>query len=87
MDQATRASNEMLKGVFCYECLRIVSNDYVIRYENRFFQIAKTNKDLPRSKNSIILRELLDCTIKLISNNNELNFIKIEKKSLKKLPF
>ena len=63
------------------------SNDYVIRYENRFFQITKINKDLPRSKNSIILRELLDCTIKLISNNNELNFIKIEKKSLKKLPF
>ena len=65
----------------------MASNDYVIRYENRLFQITKTNKDLPRSKNSIILRELLDCTIKLIFDNNELNFIKIEKKSLKKLPF
>ena len=58
----------------------MLSNDYVMRHENRLFQITKTNKDLPRSKNSIILRERLDGTIKLIFNNKELNFIKLDKK-------
>ena len=84
--QSPKASNEILKDVFCYEHFRVVSNDYVIRYENRLFQITKTNKDLPRPKNSIILREHLDGTIKLVFNNTELNFIELEKKSLKKIP-
>ena len=81
-----KASNEILKDVFCYEHFRVVSNDYVIRYENRVFQITKTNKYSPRPKNSIILRERLDGTIKLIFNNSELNFIELDKKSLKKIP-
>ena len=81
-----KASNEILKDVFCYEHFRVVSNDYVIRYENRLFQITKTNKYLPKPKNSIILRERLDGTIKLIFNNSELNFIELDKKSLKKIP-
>ena len=76
----------MLKDIFRYEYFRVVSNDYVIKYENRLFQITKTNKDLPRPKNGIILRELLDGTIKLIFNNSELNFIELDKKSLKKIP-
>jgi hypothetical protein len=76
----------MLKDIFRYEYFRVVSNDYVIKYENRLFQITKTNKDLPRPKNGIILRELLDGTIKLIFNNKELKFIELEKKSLKKIP-
>ena len=82
---APKTSNEVLKDVFCYEYLRVLSNDYVIRYENRLFQITKTNKDLPKPKNSIILRELLDGTIKLIFNNKELNFIELDKKSLEKI--
>ena len=80
-----KASNEILKDVFCYEYSRVVSNDYVIRYENRLFQITKTDKDLPRPKNSIILREHLDGTIKLIFNNKELKFIELDKKSLKNI--
>lgn len=76
----------MLKDIFRYEYFRVVSNDYVIKYENRLFQITKTNKDLPRPKNGIILRELLDGAIKLIFNNKELKFIELEKKSLKKIP-
>lgn len=80
-----KASNEILKDVFCYEYSRVVSNDYVIRYENRLFQITKTDKDLPRPKNTIILRERLDGTIKLIFNNKELKFIELDKKSLKKI--
>ena len=80
-----KASNEILKDVFCYEYSRVVSNDYVIRYENRLFQITKTDKDLPRPKNTIILREHLDGTIKLIFNNKELKFIELDKKSLKKI--
>ncbi|MBN2547245.1 MAG: ISNCY family transposase [Spirochaetes bacterium] len=38
-----------LRNVFCYESIRTVSNDYVVRYENKLFQIHKDNKLLPRT--------------------------------------
>ena len=36
-----------LKGVFCLEAERVVSNDWVVRFENRFLQLKpKRNQDL-----------------------------------------
>lgn len=72
-------SREVLTNIFCYEENRLLSNDYLIRYKTRLFQVTKTNKRLPRPKMSIIVRELLGGTIKSIFNNAELDFTELNK--------
>ncbi|CEM61562.1 hypothetical protein DWQ65_04360 [Treponema phagedenis] len=70
---------------FCFEERRVVSNEYIIRYENRFFQITKANKKLPRPKTAITVRKLLDGTIRLIWDNIKLNFIELTNKPRKEV--
>ncbi|CEM61435.1 hypothetical protein DWQ65_08195 [Treponema phagedenis] len=60
---------------FCFEERRVVSNEYIIRYENRFFQITKANKKHPRPKTAITVRKLLDGTIRLVWNNIKLKIM------------
>ena len=55
-----------LTDVFCFEYERTVGNDYVIRFEKRLFQILKTNKPLPRPKDKVHIRILLDGTLSII---------------------
>ena len=61
-----------LKEIFCFEYERTVGNDYVIRFEKRLFQILKTNNALPRSKDSVIVRVLLDSTLSILWKNTKL---------------
>lgn len=67
-----------LRDVFCYEYRRTLSNDWCIRYANRFFQIEKTNKPLPKPKDKIIVRIWLDGSIHLLYNAKRLAFHEID---------
>jgi hypothetical protein len=51
-----------LKDIMCFEYERTVTNDYVVRFECRLFQILKTNKTLPRLKDRVMVRIRLDGT-------------------------
>ena len=55
-----------LKEIFCFEHDRKISNDYVVRFEKRLFQILKTNKALPRPKDKVLVRILLDGSLSII---------------------
>jgi RNase P/RNase MRP subunit p29 len=44
----------------CFEHERVVTNDYVVRFECRLFQILKANKVLPRPKDKVVARIELD---------------------------
>jgi hypothetical protein len=44
----------------CFEHERVATNDYVVRFECRMFQILKVNKVLPRPKDKVIVRIRLD---------------------------
>jgi len=61
-----------LKKVMCMEYERTVANNYVIRFENRLFQILKPNKSLPRPKERVTVRVGLDGTISIIWKETEL---------------
>jgi len=61
-----------LKNIFCFEYERTVSNDYVIRYEKRLFQILKTSKLLPRPKDKVHIRILLDGTLEILWKETKL---------------
>ncbi len=75
-----------LKDIFCYESPRVVSNDFIISYESRIFQIAKEQKLIPRSKEKITVRELLDGTIHLLWQNTSLTFVERDCKLRKENP-
>jgi len=61
-----------LADIFCYEHERTVSRDYVVRFEKRLFQILKGNKALPRPKSKVIVRVLLDGTLRIIWKGTKL---------------
>jgi hypothetical protein len=61
-----------LLDIFCFEYERTVSNDYVVRFETRLFQILKENRDRPRPKNRVIVYKKLDGSIVILWNNKPL---------------
>jgi transposase len=72
-----------LQEIFCFESVRILSNDFVIRYNNRLFQIAKDQKSLPRPKDKLIIREQLDRTICILWQNTTLGYQELIQNSKK----
>lgn len=72
-----------LDDIFSYETPRVVSNDYVISYKRRLFQIQRNNRLQPKPKATVTVRELLDGRIKLLYQNTELEYIELEKISRK----
>jgi transposase len=63
-----------LHEVFSFEETRTVTNDWTIRYKNRFLQILKHNRLLPRPKERVTVRTLLDGQIQLLYRNRNLAF-------------
>lgn len=55
-----------LAEVFSIEEERSVANDWVVRYDNRFLQIRKDNRVLPRSKDKVLVRRLLDGSLQVV---------------------
>ena len=66
------------RTIFCYEYKKVVSNDWVVRHNNRHFQILKDNKILPSSKSKVLLTAWLDGTIHIIHKKEELNIKKLK---------
>ena len=64
--------------VFCWEEQRVVMNDWVVRYQNRLFQISKDNRVLPRAKEPVTVRRLLDETVQLVYRGQRLRYREIE---------
>jgi hypothetical protein len=55
-----------LGEILCFEHERTVTNDYVIRFECRLFQLLKTNKSLPRPKDKVTIRIRLDGLLSIL---------------------
>jgi transposase len=65
-DAHVPAGNASLSEILCEEHERKVSNDYVVRFECRLFQITRKNKELPRPKDTVIIRIKLDRSISIV---------------------
>jgi transposase len=55
-----------LEEILCFEHERTVSNDYVIRFECRMFQILRTGRILPRPGDRVIVRIRLDGSLSIL---------------------
>lgn len=67
-----------LAEVFCFEEQRVVMNDWVVRYQNRVFQISRDNRVLPRAKEKVTVRRLVDGTVQLVHKGQTLRHREIE---------
>jgi len=63
-----------LADIFCWEETRTLANDWTIRHENRYYQITKDNRPLPRPKDKILMRWRLDGELFLMYRNQPLEF-------------
>lgn len=71
-----------LNEVFCFETHRVVQNDWTIRHENRYYQIVKENKPLPKPKDKVLVRTHLDGQVQLLYRQTPLAFQPISPKQL-----
>jgi hypothetical protein len=63
-----------LGHIFCFEEDRTVSNDWVVRYQNRALQIDKDNQPLPKSGSKVTVQKLLDGTVRLLCQGKALRY-------------
>jgi predicted component of type VI protein secretion system len=64
--------NVNLKNIKCLEYECTVSNDCVVRYEKRLFQILKTKKPLPKPKDKVTIQITFDGKITVLWKNTKL---------------
>jgi transposase len=66
-----------LRHVFCLEESRTVGNDWVVRYKNRFFQIA-SQSNMPPSRSKILVQEHLAGSVHIVYRERELIFTELK---------
>jgi hypothetical protein len=70
-----------LESIFCIKEKRTLNNDYTIRYNNRWFQLAKKQTVVLRAGHSIIVLRAFDGTVSLKFNGHSLTFKEIFKEN------
>jgi hypothetical protein len=63
-----------LATVFVFEQTRTVPNDWVIRHENRFWQLTGPTAWLPRPKTKVVVQQRLDGALHILYRGRELTF-------------
>lgn len=75
-----KPSKKVLREIFCREWERKVSNDFVIRFHNRLFQIKKGDHAIKRPGMKVIVRGYLDGSHSLIYQDKKIPFKEITQK-------
>jgi hypothetical protein len=75
--------NVDLRTIFCFEETRTVSNDWVVQYANRTFQLLKDQKVDVRPKTKVTVAEWLDGSIHILYQKRELDYEEISPQVLR----
>jgi transposase len=70
-----------LKNLVCYSDDRKISQDYVVRMDNRFFQLLKKQNTEIKPRDTVIIKTWLDGSIHIFRRKVELMFKEIENQS------
>ncbi len=88
--EITSEERENLAAIFAVHNTRIVNNDFTIRFKNQWLQLAAEQPVLVRKKETVLIEERLDNSLRIKLRNNYLNFIALperpNKTYLEKLP-
>lgn len=72
-----------LEDVFAFEDLRVLTNDWTIRHENRHYQILEDNRPLPKPKDKLLVRRRLDKTLVIEYKGKALAFRELTQRELR----
>ncbi len=65
--------DQSLESIFCFEEQRVVSEDYVLQFERRLFQIQREKRRrLPAPGTSVVAQKWLDGSLHFLHDNKEL---------------
>jgi len=67
-----------LKQIFCWEYTRQVQNDWTIRFDNKCYQIQKNTLLKLKAKQTITVRQHLNCSLSLWFNSNKLAYVETD---------
>lgn len=82
----TQQEKQNLNNIFSRKTKRIVRNDYVIQYRNRYFQLEEIQKNtIVYKKDIVIVEEHLDKSIHINKNGKYLNFKELSTKPKKEI--
>lgn len=71
-----------LEDVFAFEDRRVLTNDWTIRHENRFYQILEENRPLPKPKDKLLVRRRLDHSLVIEYKGKPLAYREIPRRAL-----
>lgn len=63
---------QQLRDILCFEESRSVTQDWVVRHENHFYQLLRGRQALPRAKSKVTVRRRLDGSIQILHRGKEL---------------
>jgi hypothetical protein len=67
-----------LRDVFCFEQTRSVAGDWVVRHENRFYQLHRDKAALPRTGSKVTVRVLLDGTLQILHRGRRIPYTEFD---------
>ena len=74
-----------LRTIFCFEETRTVNNDWVVQYENRYFQLFQNEKIAISPKTKVTVAHWLDGSIHILHQGKEVPYEEIDSEVLKKV--
>jgi hypothetical protein len=63
-----------LRDIFCFEQARSVSHDWVVRNDNRFYQLLHGKKTLPRPTTKVTVRTWLDGSVHILHRGRRIEY-------------
>ncbi len=66
-----------LRSIFCFEIIRTVSADWVVRHANRWYQLEREARRVLRVPAKVIVADWLDGSVHLLAKTKELAYTEI----------
>ncbi len=73
----TKLNKERLDRIFSIQEYRVINNDFTIRYENKWFQLAEKQPCLVLRKDRVLIEQRLNGQIFISLRNRYLNYIEL----------
>ena len=85
LHKAIGKRKEKLPQIFSIQAQRKVNNDYTVMFKNNFFQLDREQTTTVYKKDTVIVEEHLDGTIKLRLRDNYLNYKTLQERPKKEI--
>ncbi len=63
-----------LRDIFCFEQKRSVGHDWVVRNDNRFYQLVRGHEPLPRATSQVTVRTWLDGSVHILHRGRRVEY-------------